>query len=142
MRISRKWPFWLLALVVVLGGTVAFVWLRPYYLLATAPVPEDRCPGHEKFDASIWRDSVAAYSELAPRGCMVADLLRRTSLVGMDRSQVVALLGEPNRTGYFKAYDLVYWLGPEPGLFSIDSEWLVMKLDPAGRVIEANVMTD
>lgn len=118
------------------------MWLRPYYLLATGPVPEDRCPGHERFDPRVWRDTVQVYSELAPRGCMVEDLLSRMPLVGMNRDEVVGLLGEPTRTDYFKHFDLVYWLGPEPGLLSIDSEWLVMKLDATGRVKVAHVMTD
>jgi hypothetical protein len=73
---------------------------------------------------------------------MVEDLLRRMPLVGMNRDEVVGLLGEPTRSGYFKDYDLVYWLGPEPGLLSIDSEWLVMKLGAAGRVTVVLVMTD
>ena len=142
MRLPKHSRYWIAGGLAVLVGTVAVVWLRPYYLLATAPVPEDRCPGHEQFDAGAWRDTLQAYSELAPRGCMVDDLLRRTKLVGMHRDEVVRLLGEPARTGYFDRGDLVYWLGPERGLFSIDSEWLVMKLDRAGLVIEATIMTD
>jgi hypothetical protein len=73
---------------------------------------------------------------------MVDDLLQHHRLRGLDRSGVVALLGEPPHTGYFREYDLVYWLGPERGLMSIDSEWLVMKFDPAGRVTEARLVTD
>ncbi len=142
MNNPKRWRHWVFGGLAVLLLAVAVIWLRPYYLLATAPVPEDRCPGHERFDPSVWQDTLQAFAELAPRGCMVDDLLRRTKLVGMDRSQVVALLGEPNRTSYFKDYQLVYWLGPEPGLFSIDSQWLVMKLDRAGRVTEATLMTD
>jgi hypothetical protein len=37
---------------------------------------------------------------------------------------------------------LVYWTGPERGLMSIDSEWLVMRLDGAGRVAEVSLVTD
>ncbi len=73
---------------------------------------------------------------------MVDDLLRQSRLVGMQRANVLRLLGEPTRTGYFRQYDLVYWLGPERGLFSIDSEWLVMLTDSAGRVTEAKLVTD
>ena len=51
------------------------------------------------------------------------------------------MLGEPPDTGYFKQYDLVYWLGDERGFFSIDSEWLVIRIDD-GRVIEAEIVTD
>jgi hypothetical protein len=55
---------------------------------------------------------------------------------------VVALLGEPRRTRYFRQYDLVYWLGPERGMISIDSEWLVLRLDKRGRVTEERLVTD
>jgi hypothetical protein len=142
MNIPKRWRHWVIGGLAVLILTAAVLWLRPYYLLATAPVPEDRCPGHERFDPGIWRDTLQAYAELAPRGCMVDDLLGRTRFVGMQRDEVVRLLGEPTRTAHFDREDLVYWLGPERGLFSIDSEWLVMKLNRDGRVIEAKIMTD
>ena len=35
--------------------------------------------------------------------------------------------GVPPPTDYFREYDYAYWLGPERGLFSIDSEWLVVR---------------
>jgi hypothetical protein len=52
-----------------------------------------------------------------------------------------ALLGVPPPTPYFREYDYVYWLGPERGLFSIDSEWLVVKLQN-DVVVAAEVVTD
>jgi hypothetical protein len=120
----------------------AYFYVWPLYQLFSSPVPEDRCPGHEHFDAAVWRDSVQAFSPLAPRGCMVDDLMATGRLRGLLRRDIVALLGEPRPKEYFKEYDLVYWLGPERGLFSIDSEWLVFRLDGAGRVREARLVTD
>lgn len=73
---------------------------------------------------------------------MVDALLARQELRGRTRPEVVALLGEPDRTDYFRGYDLVYWLGPERGLMSIDSEWLVIRLDRAGRITERRIVTD
>jgi hypothetical protein len=87
-------------------------------------------------------DSTAAFSSKATRGCLVDDLLRSHELRGRSRSEVVALLGEPPKTDYFREYDLVYWLGPERGFISIDSEWLVMRLDSLGRVSEYRLVTD
>jgi len=55
---------------------------------------------------------------------------------------VVDLLGEPPPTEYFKGWDLVYRLGMERGFISIDSEWLVLRLAPGGRVAEARLVTD
>lgn len=117
-----------------------YVW--PLYRLFSSPGPEGRCAEHRHFDAAVWRDTVQVYAALAPRGCMVDELLATRRLRGMQRRDVVALLGEPQPTGYFREYDLVYWLGPERGPFSIDSEWLVFRLDSAGRVTEARLVTD
>ena len=133
--------------VLLAGGLVAiaalvYFWAWPLYLFATSPTPEDRCPGHERFNPVVWQNSIQVYSELQPRGCMDDDLLARYKLVGMTRAEVVQLLGEPAPTPYFREFDLVYWLGPEHGWFSIDSEWLVMKLDGSGRILEANLVTD
>ena len=105
------------------------------------PRPMDRCR-NRRFDAVAWRDSTRVYSAAAVRGCMVDDLLDRHPMVGRSRAEVVALLGEPRPTDYFREYGLVYWLGPERGLMSIDSEWLVMRLDSLGRVTQARLVTD
>jgi hypothetical protein len=105
------------------------------------PLPMDRCRVN-RFDAAAWRDSARVYSAAAVRGCMVDDLLDRHPMVGRSRAEVVALLGEPKPTSYFKEYGLVYWLGPERGFISIDSEWLVMRLDSVGRVTEVRLVTD
>jgi hypothetical protein len=142
VKLSKRLRYSILGVTIAGVAAVGYLWVRPFYWLATAPGPEDRCPGHERFEAATWRDTLQAYSELAPRGCMVDDLLNHHKLVGLDRSGVIALLGQPTRTEYFREYDLVYWLGPERGLWSIDSEWLVLKLDASGRVIDARLVTD
>jgi len=101
----------------------------------------DRCRTH-RFDTAVWHDRARARSTEAVRGCIVDDLLDRIKLRGRTRAEVVALLGEPPPTDYFTNFDLVYWLGPERGLISIDSEWLVIKLDQSGRVSQARLVTD
>jgi hypothetical protein len=73
---------------------------------------------------------------------MVDQLLRRSGLVGLQRDSVFRMLGPGDRTDYFKEYDAVYWLGPERGMMSIDSEWLVLRIGIDGRVLEAKVVTD
>ena len=73
---------------------------------------------------------------------MVDDLLERHKLDEMTRAEVVALLGEPDATPYFREWDMVYWLGPERGLMGIDSEWLVLRLDEHQHVVEHRVVTD
>ena len=73
---------------------------------------------------------------------MVDDLLRRHSFRGMTREQVTAIVGEPDKTEYFKEWDLVYWLGPERGFMSIDSEWLVFRLDSQKKVTDLRIVRD
>lgn len=52
------------------------------------------------------------------------------------------MLGKPPATDYFSDWDLVYWLGPERGFLSIDSEWLVVKLDQNEVVTDFKIVRD
>ena len=72
---------------------------------------------------------------------MADGLLRSRVLLGKSRIEVVGLLGEPPKTDYFSGWDMVYVLGPERGYFSIDSEWLVLRLRN-DRVVEARLARD
>lgn len=49
-------------------------------------------------------------------------------LPNKDQLDIIHLLGYPD-TSYFKEADLVYRLGMERGIMSIDSEWLLIYLD-------------
>jgi hypothetical protein len=60
----------------------------------------------------------------------------------MTREQTVAILGEPDKTEYFRDWDMVYWLGPERGFMSIDSEWLVFRLDGQQKVTDYKIVRD
>lgn len=108
------------------------------------PVLEDRLH-RQPFDAQAWRGAVSAESANSAwplRLRMVDDLLERHPLQGMTRQQVVALLGEPGRTGSFRDWDMVYWLGPERGFIRIDSEWLLLRLDAGEKVVEYRIARD
>ena len=72
---------------------------------------------------------------------MADGLLKSNALIGKRRQEIVALLGEPPATSYFSEWDMVYVLGPERGFISIDSEWLVLRLEH-GRVAEARLVRD
>jgi hypothetical protein len=92
------------------------------------------------FDQAVWK-AENTHAAKGMRIHMVDDLLRKHPLVGMSKAQVDDLLGVPPPTDYFRDYDYVYWLGPERGAFSIDSEWLVLKL-ANGSVVRAELVTD
>ena len=108
---------------------------------ALSPGVHDKCVTRT-FDARAWSSSPEDRSPATPRLCMVDDLLRRHALVGWTRAQVVALLGRPTETTYFRDYALVYYLGPEGGLAGVDSKWLLVQVDSSGQVSKRLVATD
>lgn len=110
----------------------AFLFLKPMYDDYSSRVP---------FEENTWR--AADRLDASPsRVQMVDDLLAKNDFYGKTRSDVTALLGEPPDTGYFSNWDMIYWLGPERGLLSIDSEWLVFRLNDDSRVVDYQLVTD
>jgi hypothetical protein len=93
-----------------------------------------------KFDPASWQSSQSSTNAIRIR--MVDDLLRSYQFRGMTRQQVVAIIGEPDKTEYFKDWDMVYWLGPERGWMSIDSEWLVFRLNEQKQVANYKIVRD
>jgi hypothetical protein len=93
----------------------------------------------ERFESDTWKK--VRESDDPARIRMVDDLLTTHRLVGMSRPQIDALLGVPDRTSNFRAYNYVYWLGPERGLISIDSEWLGIRFEN-GFAVEAKLLRD
>lgn len=62
--------------------------------------------------------------------------------VGMTPQQISAWLGTEPSDYIRSGWDVAYRLGDERGFISIDSEWLVLRLDYTGRVAEAQVVSD
>lgn len=93
------------------------------------------------FDSATWQDEARVHGEEV-RNHMVADLLADHLKGGLTRDAVLALLGPPTDTPYFGDHDLVYWLGAEGGYAGIDSRWLVIDFDDAGRLQRAEIVTD
>ena len=104
------------------------------YVVFWAPLP---------FIPSWWRSNESNWGDRFSRRHRMADwLIYGGALVGKTRADVVALLGEPPPTEYFKDWHMVYNLGAERGFISIDSEWLVLRLDAGGIVTEATLRRD
>lgn len=89
------------------------------------------------FNAEVWKASGKLSDKDHPRLGMADDLIRTKTLEKLRKEQVLEMLGDPGDHGYFKEYDLVYWLGPERSFFSIDSEWLAIKLDKKSGTVES-----
>ena len=89
------------------------------------------------FQQARWLD------EPSERTDMIDDLLRTHNLIGLTESEVLSLLGpNSNDQGAFTADNrYVYYLGPERGLFSIDSEWLLIDFSN-GIVSDYSLTTD
>ena len=99
------------------------------------------------FDAAAWRSDATEHD--GTRVGMVDSLLEDHPISGMRLSEVDALLGADDSSrgtgfgaGYFADYDRVWYLGPERGFISIDSEWLVLRANADGNVVEARVVRD
>jgi hypothetical protein len=96
--------------------------------------------GGKEFDPIAWSDTSQVMKGM--RLGMADQLVAHKILIGKDRAEVVAMLGEPPPTQYFNTWDMVYWLGPERSWISIDSEWLVIRLSKDGRVVDYQIVGD
>jgi hypothetical protein len=96
------------------------------------------------FVRSWWQAADYDYADLLHKRHRIADgLLLTGALVGKSRAEIVAMLGEPTETNDFsEEWGLVYMLGSERGLFLIDSEWLVVRMDIMGSVQQAAIVRD
>lgn len=97
------------------------------------------CDGQADFRSGEWREADLTTRDRAPmaRGLVASDRLK-----GLDRAGVIRLLGAPTATDKWRDADLVYRLGPEAGMVSIDHEWLVIDLDAKGRVSGSRIVED
>lgn len=122
------------------GLATPYLALLAFLLLG--PVVEDHWH-RQAFEAAVWRKAPGNdWSPWPVRLTMVDDLLDSGALHGKTRQEIESLLGPRDDTDYFRSWDLVYRLGPERGLFRIDSEWLVINLGPDGRASEITLVSD
>ena len=104
------------------------------WLIVRAPLP---------LVPTWWVAGESDYSDPWKKRHRMADwLVLSRSLLGSTREEVISLLGGPPKTGKFTDWDLVYVLGAQRGLFSIDSEWLVLRFDRSGHAVDARIMRD
>jgi outer membrane protein assembly factor BamE (lipoprotein component of BamABCDE complex) len=94
------------------------------------------------FVASWWNVDYERGTSLKTRYRVADRLASSGRLVGMTRTEVIALLGTPPGSDKFQDHGLVYVLGPGRGWIAIDYEWLLVDFDSAGRVSSVAVVTD
>lgn len=123
---KRSLAKWIMAAVVAL-----FV---SRYAVYSAPLP---------FVASWWNANNSEWDDPLHKRARIADrLISRQVLIGKTKLEITQMLGDPPLTGYFRDWDMVYNLGAERGFFSIDSEWLVVRLGSSGSATEAAIVRD
>lgn len=139
------WPALLLVslLLVAIAGGLAVRYLRSlsvfFYtaMISSRPLP---------FEADQWQAATYSNHSNSPndtaRVRMVDDLLRQYDFIGLPSVAVFALLGQPTEMPLFSDWDILYFLGPEPGLFSTSHLWLGFQLDDQQRVTNCQVIAD
>lgn len=89
------------------------------------------------FTVEKWLDNESS------RVYMVDDLMKKYQFEEMTLDEVTDLLGTPPETNYFKEVNnIVYYLGDERGLISIDSEWLIFEFDENQKVKAYEIVRD
>jgi hypothetical protein len=126
-KVVRSCGFTRIAVAVVSG--LLLIWLA-----YAAPIP---------FISSWWQSSASGDADMLHRRHRIADwLVLRGLLLGKSRPEVIALLGEPPLADKFRGDGMVYVLGPERSLISIDYEWLILRFGKNETVESAWVATD
>jgi hypothetical protein len=139
----RKRIAWVIAALIGLPIAlfVLYIFVGVAFFVAV-PTAEDYSH-RTTFEAKAWRDrSFDRDPEWPTRLRMIDDLLAKRRLDGLTRNELLALLGPSDQTSNWRDWHLVYWLGPERTVFRIDSEWLVIKFDTAGRVASYRIAAD
>jgi hypothetical protein len=120
------------------GGWIAVPVVVVLALPGAFPEFTDWMHSH-RFDAAAWRGAQGAPYDDRTRLRMLDDLRRSGALDGRTRDEVVALLGEPDRTEAGPTPALRWRAGPD-GV--IDSISLRVFFGPDGRVVRHAVVGD
>lgn len=122
------------------AGTITPYLLLVGYLFVGPGIEEWSHRRH--FEPAAWRQDDSTDPMWPARLAMVDDLLEGQHFNGKPRALVDSLLGPGDSTEYYREWDIVYWLGPERGMLRIDSEWLVFRVGPDGRITDHRIVRD
>ena len=90
-----------------------------------------------KFTTDKWLENESE------RTFMIDNLLKNHPLEGKTQQEIIAMLGDNIEMNYFQdENNIVYYLGDERGLISVDSEWLIIHIDDNEVVDKVEVVTD
>lgn len=119
-----------------LGTVLPGILLAGFILLGP---PFENYMNQEEFNDTLWRTHVKDPEDFMwPNKLkMVDSLLESKILDGLNRKEVIKLLGPPTSDTspeHKKQDEIYYYLGPERGFIRIDSEWLSISFDENGKV--------
>lgn len=92
------------------------------------------------FISSKWKDSSLVHSDIPVRIGMIKDFIFHNKPYQMDKKEILALLGKPDKCDELTNWDLVYWLGNEQGLIEGNSNWFVIRFDSNNLVSEYDII--
>lgn len=118
----------MLIAAVAMAALAIAAWMRP----APASLP---------FDRTSWLQAASAGSDPKHlRLRMARALVSSGDLIGLSVATVVQQLGpSADRTG-FPPDAVIYALGAADEAMPLDPAFLMLRVDPAGRVVEAGIM--
>jgi hypothetical protein len=91
------------------------------------------------FISSKWKDSSLVHSNVQIRIGMINDFIVHFKPYQKDKTEILNLLGKPDYSDDLKEWDLVYWLGKEPGLSNNRTQWFVIEFDSSYKVKEFQI---
>ena len=93
----------------------------------------------KSFDSKKWKSvSDVDLEKSHLRLSMVDDLVSSRKLIGLNRDEVIAILGAPQANHLFENIELVYLVGADRH-FGIDFEWLVIETNENGIVVATEI---
>ena len=138
-RLQRRSWFLTFALMLIVGILCSFAAAAYARGLPTGSFVK-------QFDQHLWlsASSQNVSGEITDRQKMLGDVVRKVVVNG-TKDNIVAQLGPSEDSEYFESTgrDLIYWTGPQrDSPFAIDSEWLLIWVDPNGRVSRYEILSD
>ena len=97
------------------------------------------CDHNQSFDSKVWKKRGVDWQLLEDREEMVADLISSDTLIGLNRTQIIELLGEPERSSEQEMKFLVI----EKYEWNVDPEYikyLVVEIAQNGKAVKCYVV--
>lgn len=135
LRRPANTPVWLMmaGIVICLLAGIAIV-------ITGVLAPQPSKP--REFNAQVWRLSLKSPSDDSTRLAMLDDLLQRHHLVGMSRSELESLLGEPTQQFDEQHRVSTYFLGTKSRTFGFTLFFLVVEFDDTDQVSNVRIVED